>query len=78
MNLPFDDHRVDQIPGVVDGDQLQQRRLAGLAVDLDHRDVAAERVGVVRWFEEGFVAQAGLEAFRQRHRHIRERGDTRE
>ena len=34
VDLPFDDERVDQIPGVVDGHEFQQRRLAGLAVDL--------------------------------------------
>ena len=64
MDLPFDDQRVDQIAGIVDGDQLQQLRLAGLAIDFEHRDVAAERIGVVRRLEERFVAQARLEARR--------------
>ena len=47
VNLALDDQRVDQVAGIVHGDQLQQLRLAGLAIDLEHRDVAAERVGVV-------------------------------
>ena len=73
VDLSLDDHRVDQIPGVVDGDELQQRRLAGLAIDLEHRDVAAERIGVVGRLEERLVAQPGLEPRRKRHRHVGER-----
>ena len=78
VDLSFDDQRVDQIAGIVDGDQLQQLRLAGLAIDLEHRDVAAERIGVVRRLEERFVAEARLDARRQRHGHIGVAGDRRE
>ena len=60
-NLAFDDERVDEVAGVVDRDHLQQPRLAGLAVHLQHRDVAPERVGVVGRLEERLVAQAGGE-----------------
>ena len=70
VNLPFDNQRIDQVPGIVHGDQLQQRRLAGLAVHLEHRDVAAERIGIVGRLEERLVAEAGLETWRQRHRHV--------
>ena len=68
VNLSFDDQRIDQVSGIVDRDELQQRRLAGLAIDFEHRDVAAERIGVVRRLEERLVAQARLEPSRQRHR----------
>ena len=61
VDLPFDDERVDQMPGVVDGDELEQLRLARLAIDLEHRDVAAERIGVVARLEERLFAEAWFE-----------------
>ena len=47
VNLSLHDQRVDQMPGIVHGHEFQQRRFAGLAIDLEHRDVAAERIRVV-------------------------------
>ena len=76
VNLSFHDQRVDQIAGVVDRHQLQQLRLASLAIDFEHRDVAAERIGVVGRLEERFVAEARLEILGQRHRHVGKRGDV--
>ena len=65
VNLPFDNQRIDQVPGIVHGHELQQRRLAGLAVHLEHRDVAAERIGIVGRLEERLFAEARLETGRQ-------------
>ena len=48
MDLPLDDHRVDDVAAVVDGDEAAHLDLAGAAVDVDHADVAAEREGEVR------------------------------
>ena len=70
VDLSLDNQRVDEVAGIVHGDELEQPRLAGVLVDLEHRDVAAERVGVVGRLEERFVAQARLEPRRQRHRHV--------
>ena len=56
VNLPLDDERIDEVVGVVERHHLQQPRLARLPVDLQHRDVAAERIGVVRRLEERRVA----------------------
>ena len=41
--LALGEQRVEHRPGVVDGDQPDQLRLAGLGVHLDHRHVGAER-----------------------------------
>src|SRR5687768_13714730 len=54
VNLPFDDERVDEVSRIVDGEQLEKRRLAGLPVDLEHRDMTAEWIRVVRRLEERF------------------------
>ena len=43
MNLPIDDHRVHDRSRVVAGDVTQNEDRAGLDVDLDDRDVGAER-----------------------------------
>ena len=58
MDLPLDDDRIDQVAGIVDRHHLLQPRLAGLPVDLQHRDVAAERIGVVLRLEERLAAQS--------------------
>ena len=75
VNLSFDDERIDQVAGVIDGHELQQFRLARVAIDLEHRDVAAERVRVVRGFEKRLFAQAGFESFGERHRYVGVAGD---
>ena len=43
MHLALGDERVDERAGVVDGDEPPQLDRAGLRVDLDDRDVGAER-----------------------------------
>ncbi len=57
VDLPVDDHRVDDRPAVVDRDESTDLHLARLLVDIDHTDVAPERVGHVR----GVVVVDGLE-----------------
>src|SRR5215813_3570052 len=60
VNLPFDDHRVDDVPAVVDGHESAHLDLSRSFVDVDYADVAAERIGEVRRvvirdrFEAGF------------------------
>src|SRR4030095_7241844 len=77
VNLSFHDQRVDQMTVIVDGDELQEVGLTSLAIDLEHGDVATERVGVVRRLEIGVRAQpwllqpppeAGWDAGRRRER----------
>ena len=63
VNLTFDDERIDAIPGIVYREHFEKCRFAGLAVNFEHRDVAAERIRVVGRFEERFVAQSRLETF---------------
>ena len=41
VHLALDDERVHLVAAVVDGDVVDQVDLAGLGVDLDHRDVAS-------------------------------------
>ena len=43
VHLPLRQQRVDQPPGVVDGDELTEPHPSGLGVDLDHGHVGAER-----------------------------------
>ena len=43
MLLPLDEQRVEHGAAVVDGDVADEADLACLGVDLDHRDVGAER-----------------------------------
>ena len=63
--LAGDEQRVEDAPAVVDGDVAQQRHGAGLGVDLDDRDVRAERVRRVGAVEVELVAQRpGLHARR--------------
>ncbi len=40
VHLALDDHRVDDVAEVVDGDELLDLHLAGVGVDLDLADVA--------------------------------------
>ena len=53
VDLALDDHRVDDVAAVVDRDVLLQIDAAGLGVDLDHRDVRAERPDEVGRIEVG-------------------------
>src|SRR5215510_12089999 len=48
VNLPFDDHRVDDVPAVIDGHESSHLDLSRSIVDVDYADVAAERIGKVR------------------------------
>ena len=49
VNLALDDERVDLVPAVVHRRVRHQADAARLLVDLDHRDVRAEREREVRW-----------------------------
>jgi hypothetical protein len=64
------------LPGIVHGHELEQSRLAGVAIDLEHRDVAAEWIRVVGRLEERFVAETRLETRRQRDRDVGIAGDV--
>ena len=65
MDLALDDHRVDQPSEIVGGDEVDERGLAGAAVDLDLADVGARGEGEVgRVVERGFL-QARLHAVGQ-------------
>src|SRR3954451_8938306 len=48
VDLAVDDHRVDDVPAVVDGDESADLDLAGALVEIDHADVRAEGEGQVR------------------------------
>jgi len=43
MDLAFDDHRIDQPPEIVSGDEVDERGLAGAGIDLEFADVGAGR-----------------------------------
>src|SRR5262249_19025202 len=43
VDLPVDDHRVDDVPAVVDGDEATDLHHARATIDVHHADVAAER-----------------------------------
>ena len=44
VDLPFDDHGVDDHAAIVDGDEAPHFRLARLSIDVDDRDVGPVRV----------------------------------
>ena len=44
MNLPFDDHRVDDVAAVVNRNEATHLDLARALVDVDNADVTAERI----------------------------------
>src|SRR5215475_11718352 len=58
MNLSLDDHRVDDVPAVVDGYESADLYLSGSFIDIDDADVAAERIGEIRRvvIRDGFEA----------------------
>ena len=58
--LAGDDQRVEDPAAVVDGDVAQRRDLAGLDVDLDDRDVGAERERRAVLGEVGVDAEAAV------------------
>src|SRR5262245_2285393 len=74
VNLPLDDHRVDDVPAVVDGHEPAHLDLSRSIVDVDYADVAAERIGEVRRvvirdrFEAGFhsLRVIGVSGYRER------------
>jgi hypothetical protein len=78
VDLALDDQRVDEIPRIVHGDELEERGFSCLSIHLHHRDVAAERIRVVARLEECFFAQARLETRWQRHRDVGECRDLSE
>ena len=43
MHLTLGQQRVEELAGVVDGDELAEPHVTGLGVDLHHGDVGAER-----------------------------------
>ena len=47
MYHTLDDHGIDDVSNVVDGDVLLELDLPGIAVDLDNGDVSAEGPGEV-------------------------------
>ena len=72
--LAANEQRVEDAAAVVDGDVAQHRDAAGLGVDLDDRDVRAERERRVGAVEVELVAQrARLEAVGQLRRVLRRR-----
>ena len=66
VDLALDQHRVRDAPRVVDRDVTDQVRQPGLGVDLDDREVGAERVRRVRRGEVVLGRQAAFEALGQR------------
>src|SRR5690349_10606095 len=58
VDLPVDDHRIDDVAAVVDRDEAADVDLSGALVDVDDADVAAERERQVR----RIVVVDGLEA----------------
>ena len=65
MLLAVDEQRVEDPAAVVDRDVADVLDLAGLDVDLDDRDVRAEREGRVALVEVERVGERGLHARRQ-------------
>src|SRR6516165_6232282 len=68
MDLPLDEHRVDASPAIVHRDVTDQLRLPRVGVDLDDRDVHAERIGRILHLEVGLRPQSRLHAGRERRR----------
>src|SRR5215469_4977989 len=68
VDLSLDEHRVDAAPAVIHRDVTDQLRLPGLGVDLDDRDVRAERVGRILHLEVGLRPQPRIHAGRERCR----------
>ncbi len=64
VHLPVDDHRVDDVAAVVDGDVVDDLDATRLGVDLDLAHVRAEREREVRRIVEGRRLHAGLDARR--------------
>src|SRR6266508_1405058 len=82
VNLPFDDHRVDDVPAVVHGHKSAHLDLSRSFVDVDYADVAAEGIGEIRRvvisdrFQSGFhslgmIGVSGERDFLNRLRAIR-------
>src|SRR5438128_12314059 len=71
VDLALHDHRVDDVAAVVDRDEPADLHFAGARVDVDHADVAAERIGEVRWIVVADRLEPGLHALRM----IRVRGE---
>src|SRR6185369_12534421 len=60
MNLSLDDHRIDDVPTIIDRHKPAYLDLARALVDVYDADVTAERIREIRWiviidcFESGF------------------------
>jgi hypothetical protein len=48
VHLALDDHRVDDVAAIIDGDEPPQRDGARAAIDVDDGDVGAEGVREIR------------------------------
>ena len=66
VDLPFDDHRVDPHPAVVDRDEPPHGHLRRAGVDVDHAEVGAEGEGQVRRVVDRFGVEPGLDPLGQR------------
>src|SRR5207247_5993445 len=62
MDLPLDDHRVDNHSTIVDEDERLDFWRPGVAIDPDQRDVGAEAPRLALGIEEGRLLQARLVA----------------
>ena len=68
VHLSVHEHRVQDPAAVVDGDVAHQPHVAGLRVDLDDRDVRAERERRLQLAERPGRREAGLHPLRQARR----------
>src|SRR5439155_22108539 len=64
MHLPFGEQRVDDAAAIVDSEEPDQTRIAGLHVDFDHCAMGSEWVASVAG-EVGIRSQAGLHSVRK-------------
>ena len=64
MDLPFDDHWIDNVAAVVHGDEPPHLHLTGALVDVHHADVRTEGEGEVRRIVVVGGLQSGLHAGR--------------
>src|SRR3989449_1842729 len=71
VNLALDDHGVDDVAAIVDGDEAPDLHFTGALVDVHDGDVAAERIGQVR----RIVIAHGLEPGFHPLRVVRIRGE---
>ena len=75
VELAVHDQRVDLVADVVDRDVAHEVDLAGLLVDLDGRDVGAERPRAVRRVVVGRLVEVRLHALGRVERQVEREGD---